>query len=151
MKIKIKRKKQISSFLAKLNDVRFMGQVVFVIIVLLVSWSGVKAIQTNYNLQKQITALKQQNNLQSLQNENTKLQNQYYQTNQYLDISARQDLGLADAGEKEILVPAQVALSYTVNLPSTTQNSSSSTKKASVQNNFDSWINFFLHRPNTGT
>ena len=145
---KLKYQKQIGYFLGRFNDIRFVGQVVFVIIVLLISWSGVKSIQTNYNLQKQITALKQQNNLQVLQNENQKLQNQYYQTNQYLDISARQNLGLASAGEKELLVPSQVAMYYTVDIPSLDQASAKVSKKSTIQNNFDSWINFFLHRPN---
>jgi cell division protein FtsB len=149
MAVKLKYQKQIGYFLSRFNDIRFVGQVVFVIIVLLISWSGVKSIQTNYSLQKQITALKQQNNLEQLQNENQKLQNQYYQTNQYLDISARQNLGLASPGEKEILVPAQVAMSYTVNIPSLDQASTKTEKKSTIQNNFDSWVNFFLHRPNS--
>ncbi len=145
---KLKNLKKIEYFLGRLNDVRFIGQVIFVIIVLLISWSGVKSIQTNYNLQKQITALRQQNSLQQLQDENQKLQNQYYQTNQYLELSARQNLGLAASGEKELLVPSQVALSYTVDLPSLDKLSTSAPKKSAIQSNFQSWIDFFLHRPN---
>jgi cell division protein FtsB len=148
MKMNIKYQKQVGYFLGRFNDIKFIGQVLFVLIVLLISWSGVKSIQTNYNLQKQITSLKQQNSLQALQNSNQKLQNNYYKTNQYLDISARQDLGLATAGEKEVLVPSQVAMSYTVNLTSVKQVTTKSIKKSNVQNNFDSWINFFLHRSN---
>ena len=145
---KLKYLKKIEYFLGRLNDVRFIGQVIFVIIVLLISWSGVKSIQTNYNLQKHITALKQQNNLQQLQDENQKLQNQYYQSNQYLELSARQNLGLAEAGEKELLVPAQVALSYTVDLPTLDKSNTTIPKKSVIQSNFQSWVDFFLHRPN---
>jgi cell division protein FtsB len=143
---KIKYPKQIEYFLGRLNDVRFLGQLVFVVIVLLISWSGVKAIETNYHLQKQITALKQQNTLQSLQNDNQKLQNEYYQTKQYLDIAARENLGLADPGETEILVAPQVALAYTVNIPSLDKTPPKTTKQSTIQNNFNSWFNFFLHR-----
>ena len=71
-------------YMHRLTDVRFLGQVVFVILVLLMSWSGVKAIQTNYGLQKQITSLKQQNELQQLKNDNLALDNDYYNSNQYL-------------------------------------------------------------------
>src|SRR5580658_5183741 len=136
MQTKIKYKQAIVSFLSHLNDIKFVGQLLFVVIVLLISWSGVKSIQTNYGLQKQITALKQQNGLQQLQNDNLKLQNQYYETNQYLELSARQDFGLAAPGEKEILVPEQIALAHTVDLPSTNIQTVASVKKSTLQRNF---------------
>jgi len=142
-------KKTAISFANRLNDVRFVGQMIFLVIVLLISWSGVKVIQTNYGLQKQISVLKQQNSLQQLQNENLALQNQYYSSNQYLDISARQNFSLAAPGEKEIIVPQQVALSYITNLPQPTITSTiAPSKQPAYQRNFQSWVNFFLHRPN---
>jgi cell division protein FtsB len=148
MQTKSRYKHTVLSIVNRLNNVRFVGQMLFLVIVLLISWSGVKVIQTNYGLQKQITVLKQQNELQKLQNENLALQNQYYNSNQYLELSARQNFGLAAPGEKEIIVPKQVALSYTVNLPSSTStNVSIKTKTPAYQSNFESWVNFFLHRP----
>jgi len=147
MKIK-KYRKSITNFLGRLNDIRFFGQIIFVVIVLMVSWSGIKAIQTHYNLQKQITALNQQNDIQKLQNENLQLENQYYQSNQYLELSARQNFGLAAPGEQEVIVPAQVALDYTVNLPGQISQTKTSNRSSSFQNNSESWVNFFLHRPN---
>jgi hypothetical protein len=120
--------------------------------VLLISWSGVKVIQTNYGLQKQISVLKQQNELQQLQNKNLALQNQYYNSNQYLELSARENFSLAASGEKEIIVPQSVALSYTVNLPTTAITTiSSKSKQPTYQRNFESWVNFFLHRPNSNS
>ncbi len=138
-------------FIRRLNDVRFAGQVIFVVIVLLISWSGVKAIQLNYSLQKQIAAIKQQNAIQKLQNDNLALQNQYYKSNQYLELSARQNFGLAAPGEKEILVPRQVALSYTVAMPGQSKTASAQIKQSAYQNNFRSWVDFFLHRQSTAT
>jgi len=136
-------------FLRRLNDTRFVGQVIFVVIVLLISWSGVKSIQANYALQKQITALHQQNQLQKLQNDNLALQNQYYNSSQYLELSARQNFGLAAPGEQEIVVPHQVALNYTVDLPNVGAGSAHARQPA-YQHNFQSWIDFFSHRQNTG-
>ena len=136
-------------YVQRLSDVRFVGQLVFVVIVLLISWSGVKTIQTNYGLQKQITALNQQNSLQKLQNDNLALQNQYFNSNQYLELSARQNFGLAAPGEKEVIVPARVALAYTVDMPTTTTTSDvAKAKQPAYQRNLESWINFFLHRQN---
>lgn len=133
-------------FTRNLNDVRFLGQVIFVVIVLMISWSGIKTIQTNYGLQKQITALKHANTLQQLQNDNLALKNEYYKSNQYLELSARQNFGLAAAGEKEVSVPASVAMSYTVNLPETSTADTAQAKQSTSQRNFQSWVDFFLHR-----
>ena len=146
MQINSQYKEKALLYLQRLSDVRFLGQVVFVVIVLLISWSGVKAIQTNYGLQNQITAISQQNSLQKLQNDNLALQNQYLNSDQYLELSARQNFSLAAPGEKEVIVPARVALAYTVNLPTTNTASASKAKQPAYQRNFRSWIDFFLHR-----
>ena len=139
---------KLDELLARCQDVRFVGQAAFVVIVLLISWSGVKSIQTNYALQKQITGLSQQNELQKLANNNLQLSNDYYKSNQYLELSARQNFGLAAAGEKEVVVPKAVALSKTSDIPVP---SKISAQVASQQrNNYEAWVNFFLHRSPTG-
>ena len=153
MRINIQYKQYTDKFLfylQRLGDIRFAGQVIFVVIVLLISWSGVKSIQTNYGLQKQISALKQQNALQKLQNDNLALQNQYFNSNQYLELSARQSFGLAASGETEVVVPASVALAYTVNLPSAPKPDAAKAKQPAYQRNFQSWVDFFLHRQGSG-
>lgn len=137
---------QASGLIARLQDVRLIGQVAFVVIVLLISWSGVKSIQTNYALQKQITGLSQQNDLQKLANNNLQLGNDYYKSNQYLELSARQNFGLAAVGEKEIVVPKAVALSKTSDIPVPSRLSVQTASRE--RNNFEAWINFFLHRAN---
>ncbi|HVV66960.1 MAG TPA: septum formation initiator family protein [Candidatus Saccharimonadales bacterium] len=134
---------KVSDFIRKLGDTRFAGQVLFVVIVLLISWSGIKSIQTNYGLQKQISGLKQQDEVQQLQNNNLQLQNQYYNSDQYLELSARQNFGLAKPGEQEIIVPESVAMAYTVDVPS---DQKTATAQPAYQHNFESWVDFFLHR-----
>lgn len=130
-----------------LNDIRVIGLLIFGIIAILVTWSGIGAVETNYSLQKQISQLKQQNQLSSLQNNNLELQNQYYNTNEYVELQARQLLGLASPGEKLILVPQSVALTQNVNIPSDkTLSVSSPPLKPKYQSNFEAWMNFFFHR-----
>jgi cell division protein FtsB len=136
-------------FITRLGDVRFAGQVVFVIIVLLISWSGIKSIQTNYNLQKQISGLKQKTAVQKLENNNLELQNDYYKSGQYLELSARQNFGLAQPGEKEIIVPQNVALAYTVDLPTDNKIEKANDQQPAYQKHFEAWVDFFLHRTNT--
>jgi cell division protein FtsB len=144
-----KYKEIVLNLLQRLSDLRFAGQVLFVIIVLLISWSGIKTIQTNYNLQKQISVLKQQNNVQQLKNNDLALQNNYYNSNQYLELAARQNFGLAAPGEQELIVPASVALSFTTNLPTPSAPPPASNHQPAYQRHIESWINFFLHRPNS--
>jgi cell division protein FtsB len=141
---------KIVRFASQLRDVKFAGLMAFVVVVLLVSWSGVKAIQSNYDLQKQIAGIQQQNQLSKLANTNLQLENQYYNTDTYLDLSARQNFGLAAPGEKEILVPKDAALRYTVDPPKpTTTADTPTTKQPKSQRNFEAWVNFFLHRQTT--
>lgn len=144
-----KYKESLLTFVQRLGDIRFTGQIIFVIVVLLVTWSGVKSVQTNYNLQKQISVLKQQNDLQQLENNNLKLQNDYFATEQYLELAARQNFGLANPGEKVLIVPESVALAYTVEVPTVAEDFSAESKKPAYQKNVESWVNFFLHRQNT--
>jgi cell division protein FtsB len=133
-------------YVEQFRDLRAIGLAIFGVIVLLVSWSGAKAIQTNYNLQKQISQLQQENQVQQLEDNNLRLQNEYFNTNQYLELAARQNFGLGDPGETELLVPKSVALAHTVNLASEQPQPKASSKQPFYQRNFEAWINFFLHR-----
>ncbi len=129
------------------QDIRIAGLLVFGVIAILVTWSGVGAVETNYNLQKQITQLQQQNDLANLQNNNLSLQNQYYNTNEYLELQSRQLLGKALPGEKLILVPKSVALANNVNIPNDNSlTSNSPPQKPEYQSNFEAWMNFFFRR-----
>src|SRR3990167_6272975 len=87
------------------SDPRALGLVAFGIITLLVTWSGIKAVQTNYDLQKKIAKLGQENQVRRLENDNLKLKNQYLNTDEFLDLAARRQFGLAAPGEKVLLVP----------------------------------------------
>jgi len=100
------------NFLNSFKDIRNVVLYIFALIVLAITWSGVKTVQVNYELQKKISLIKQQNDVLQLENQNAQLQNQYYQTNQFLDLAARQNLGLAGQDEKVMLVPKKVALKY---------------------------------------
>jgi cell division protein FtsB len=135
----------------QLTDARNIALYIFAVIVLAISWSGVKTLQTNYELQKQISTLKQQNEVLTLQNGNTALQNQYYQTNQYLELAARQDFGLAAPGEKILLISKDVAMKYVD--PSLSPHSSSKNtadKRSRYAKNFQAWRDFLLgHKAST--
>lgn len=138
-------------FIKAFGDVRNLGMIAFGVIALLVTWSSVKVVQTNYGLQKQLSALQQQNDVQELTNNNLKLQNQYYNTDQYLELSARQHFNRAAPGETLLIVPKEVAMGHTIDVPKpqTTVDSVLATDQASggsLQRNFNAWLDFLFHR-----
>lgn len=139
---------KIYDYALQFKDVRAAGLLLFLVVVLLISWSGIKVIDTNYRLQKQISQLEQQVQVAKLGNTNIKLQNDYYQTDQYLEIAARQNFGLAKAGETVLNVPQNVALAHTVDVPDADQAEVKKTeaKQPTYQRNFQAWMNFLLHR-----
>jgi len=134
--------------LKQLFSVNNVGFYIFAVIVLAIAWSGVRTVQNNYELQKQITVLKQQNELIELSNQNTALESQFYETDQYLELAARQNLGLAAPGETVLLVPKTTAMKYvdTTLAPKTDvpgENYDDSSKSRFAQN-FHDWRDFLL-------
>ncbi|GAC1387507.1 MAG: hypothetical protein NVS1B7_0830 [Candidatus Saccharimonadales bacterium] len=132
----------------QLKDVRVLGLLAFVVIVILVSWSGVNVIQTNFDLEKKVSKLEQQNQVSQLENNNLRLQNEFYNTDTYLELTARKQFGKAAPGETEVIVPKNVALSHTIDLPTLNQKTAAKVvpTKPIYQQNFETWMNFFLHR-----
>jgi len=133
----------------QLLDVRNIALYIFGLIVLAIAWSGAKTVQNNYQLQKQITSLKQQNQVLALQNGNTYLQTQFYKTNEYLELSARQNLGLAAPGEQVMIVPKAVAMKYvdqSLVKQSDTAHTVSIDNRSKQAKNLEAWRDFLLGR-----
>ncbi len=128
------------------TDTRVLGLLAFGVVALLVTWSGIKVVQTNYELEKKISVSKQRNGVEELENQNLKLKNKYYESNQYLELSSRRQFGKAAPGEKLYTVPQSVALSKTVDTPKTTQQAAEKTEenKPKFKQNFDDWIKFLF-------
>lgn len=131
----------------QMRDIRYVGFCVFGIMVLLVSWSGVGVIQANYKLQQQISAIQQQNAVFELRNKNLKLSNEYYKTDQYLELQARKQFGKAAPGETVFLVPKKVALANTVEPPASAKATEQHiVDKPLYQRNFEAWVNFLFNQ-----
>lgn len=132
-------------YVLSLRDVRNVGSLAFVVMLFLVVWSGARAIQTNYTLQKQVYELSKQNDVRRLENANLALTNNYYNTSQYLEVTARQNLGLAAPGETVLLVPKDVAMSRTVAEPAA-KTPTAVENLPFWQRNFRAWMDFLLNR-----
>lgn len=138
-----KYKKRIEPFI----DVRVFGLIIFGVIMVLVSWSGLKVLQTNYELEKKISQLSHRNTVQQLENENLKLKNKYLESDQYLELTARRQFNKAAKGEKLYLVPKEAAMSSTANIPTEKPNTTKSDlPKSKYQENLDDWRNFLFNR-----
>ena len=133
--------------LQALTDTRVLGLIGFGIIAVLVSWSGVKTIESNYVLQKQISEQIQKNDVAKLENTNAALKNEYYKTDEFLELAARRQFGKAAPGETVLIVPKKVSLKYTSDLPkTTTENTKVKQDLPFYQQNFNDWMDFFFHR-----
>lgn len=131
------------------TDVRNIGLYIFALIVVAIAWSAAKTVQSNYELQKEISALRQQNEVLKLYNQNTALGNKYLQTDQFLELSARQNFGLAAPGEKVLLVPASVAEKYIDKslMPKADEDTSTAPdNRPGYIKNLEAWRDFLLGR-----
>ncbi len=133
--------------LQALTDTRVLGLIGFGIIAVLVSWSGVKTIESNYVLQKQISEQIQKNDVAKLENTNVALKNEYFKTDEFLELAARRQFGKAAPGETVLIVPKKVSLKYTTDLPKTiTENATIKQDLPFYQQNLNDWMDFFFHR-----
>ncbi len=101
-------------------------------------WGTVQTLQKNFTYQQQVDTLTQNVELEKLRNQNLKFQQQYYQSDEFLELSARQRLGKASPGEKLIILPDSRNITDTV---ATTTSQQPAAVKAS---NLSQWMRFFF-------
>lgn len=141
----LKNKDKILERIKLLSDPRNLGLIGFGVIALLVTWSGVKVVQTNFELDKKISVAKQRNDIARLENENLKLKNTYYESSQYLELAARRQFGKAAVGEKLYIVPEEVALAKTTDRPKEATAAAQDPKdKPKYQQNLEAWSEFLF-------
>ncbi len=100
-------------------------------------WGTVGAIQQNFILQQQVDSLGQKIAYQELENQTMKFQKQYYQSSEYLELSARDHLNKASPGEKLLVLPANTVSDK----PSAPQPITTPITKRS---NFQQWLYFLF-------
>ena len=101
-------------------------------------WGTVQAIQQNFVLQQQVDGIGQQIAFQELENQTLQFENQYYGSNEYLELSARSHLNKASSGEKLLILPQN-----TVSDKNLTAQQSTVTP-VSKRSNFQQWLYFLL-------
>lgn len=100
-------------------------------------WGTVETLQKNFRYQQEVDALTQNVELEQLRNQNLQFQQQYYRSDEFLELSARQRLGKANPGEKLIILPDSrdiIDETATQDVPVARQQAS----------NLAQWIQFFF-------
>ena len=132
--------------LKMLLNTRNLGLYILLVITLSVTWSSIKAIQKNYEIEKQISALTQEVEVLTQETKNMALKNEYYKTDAFLELAARKYFGKALPGEQFISVPTAVADKYTHPEADVVQTTSTEKPKPQIIQNWQAWIDFFLNR-----
>lgn len=105
-------------------------------------WGTVTTLQKNFTLQQQVDDLDQQVQISEIQNANLAFQQQYYKSNEYLELAAREKLNKAAPGEKLILLPESPQ----------TVTQQTTTPIANVEpSNFAQWMRFFFGKNGSGS
>ncbi|MCL2037435.1 hypothetical protein FWG95_00265 [Candidatus Saccharibacteria bacterium] len=109
-------------------------------LVLAGSWAlgAIGVLNHNYDLQRQVDQARLDNQLIELQNQNLRLEQAYFQTNEFLDLQARALLGKANPGEHLVLLP-KVAVS-------SEQNNNQAATEVPAKSNLNQWVDFLFGR-----
>jgi cell division protein FtsB len=102
-------------------------------------WGTVDAIQQNFVLQQRVDGLAQQIAYQELENQTLDFQKKYYQTNEYLELSARERLNLASPDEKALILPPNT-VTATDDIPAPMSSDTPIAKRS----NIEQWLYFLL-------
>ena len=103
-------------------------------------WGSIGMMQRNYALEKQLQDSKRQEQLAQLEIATLQFQQKYYQSTEYQELAAREDLGLANPGEKVFILPPNTpsAINFDKSAAAIAPQATAS------PSNFSQWMNFLL-------
>jgi cell division protein FtsB len=103
-------------------------------------WGSIGVMQRNYRLQQDLDAKTQQLKLTELETLSAQLEQKYYQSDEYKELAVRTRLGLANPGERVIILPPNSQAAKAGD-----QAASASQQVAAVApGNFQQWVNFLF-------
>jgi len=100
-------------------------------------WNTMLTLQKNFLLQQQVNTLEQEIMISQLEVDTLRLQQQYLQSPEYQELTAREKLGKAAPGESVINLPA---------LPPEPETEQVSVVSTDQFSNFQKWMRFFFGR-----
>jgi cell division protein FtsB len=100
-------------------------------------WGTVGSLQKNFILQQQVDAYDQEIELLQLENQLLDFQSKYYESDEYIELSARERLNKAAPGEHLVILPPQ---------PKVAEEPRRTVGAAPSSSNFEQWVRFFFGR-----
>ena len=110
--------------------------VLMVVIAAVAVWMAmvIQVLNNNYKLQRQVDNAKLDSQMLELENQNLRLEQLYYRTDEYMELSARSLLGKALPGEHLVVLPR-------VSHASEAKRSGGAVV---TKSNFDQWLDFLF-------
>ena len=105
-------------------------------------WGSVSTMQTNFAAQKAVNDQQQQLELTQLEVDTLKFQQNYYRSDEYKELAARANLGLALPGEKVLILPpnSEAVKQQDTQAPEL----AADTPKRPAASNFEQWMAFLM-------
>jgi len=103
-------------------------------------WGSLNVMQRNYTLQKELDDKSRQLLIAQLDTENAKLEQRYYQTDEYKELAVRERLGLVTPGESVLILPPNSEEAKDADKTRTVVSSAQET----TISNFRQWMNFLF-------
>ena len=103
-------------------------------------WGSLGVMQKNFTLQKELDDKSRQLIVAQLDTDNAKLEQRYYQTDEYKELAVRQRLGLVTPGESVLILPPNSEAVKNADEATSTKVSIASAKIS----NFEQWANFLF-------
>ena len=107
----------------------FIATVVFFAVIWV--WGNISVMEKNYSLQKKLELKKREQLIGEIEYETLKYEQQYLKSTEYQELAARSKLGLADKGEKVLILDKYPEEAKKEN-------------KVEKQSNFKQWVNFLF-------
>ena len=99
------------------------------------AWGSVQAMERNYTLQKSVDYKQRELSLAKLEKAKLEYEKNYYSSDEYKELSAREKLGLVLPGEKVLILPPNTVA------PDTAR-AQTFTPQVIEQSNMQQWVNF---------
>jgi cell division protein FtsB len=99
-------------------------------------WGTVTTLQKNFVLQQEVDVLDQQIQIAEIESATLGFQQQYYESNEYLELQARAKLNKASPGEKLVILPLTP---HPTVAPETED-----TSESIAPSNFQQWMRFLF-------
>ena len=107
----------------------FIATVVFFAVIWV--WGNISVMEKNYSLQKKLELKKREQLIGEIEYETLKYEQKYLKSAEYQELAARSKLGLADKGEKVLILDKYPEEAKKEN-------------KLEKQSNFKQWVNFLF-------